>query len=448
MANVSDPSIEQKCIALLMQSPTHIKALDLDLNLFMFTEYKEIASIFKNYIKKYHEPPTYDTIKTFCNGYINEQNTESIIKSLELIQSLPNVDKSEAVYFFDKLNEYKIGRDIYDFSEFLNKEFTNSDDYYNLRNSLIKKLLDMKKNEDDVHRGKVFNKEAAISSVKRYVNKLNGSDTSIILFGIPSLDEGVGGMKKSHLTLVYSNTGGGKTIFAISSAYNAMMAGHNVLYITIEMDYDSIQNKFQSRKALLDSKKIIFGKLSKEEFEVYKQKVTEQARDKRDLDISDIKRDSTIVRIHTEIENYRNTNGVSPDLVVIDYADLVSPVEKSYNTSSQRGNVLRELKECAKYYNCAILTMTQESRTATMDFTKAKNKQDAIDNDGVHNIGQSNYMAVHCENVLHLIQSPVEKAANKVWLNVNKSRFGGGSKKILLNCFFNLTYIGENKLNG
>jgi hypothetical protein len=217
------------------------------------------------------------------------------------------------------------------------------------------------------------------------------------------------------------------------------------------MSHKHLSEKLFSRKCLLDSKKIIFGKLSEEEFKKYKNTLVQHLKDNtsknKDIYVIDMP-GATMLQIRSEIERYRNLFGVFPELVIIDYGNILEPTHTGKDRSTKLDNLFKELKECAKFYNVAILTMVQESRTATMSTLKEKKKNDENhnDDDGTHNIGASNYVAPHCENIIRLKQSELEKKINKINVVIDKSRFSGSGAKMLLHCLFDLTYIGDGNL--
>lgn len=448
MSIVSSKTIEEKVLALLLVSPTHLKAIELDTDLFAFNEHKTLLKIIKDYVKKYKSAPTIDSLLHFANTKINESSNVELLEALEILTNLPQVDQQEASYCFDKILDYKIGRDIYDFNNYLANEFVNADvDFKLLRKELIKKLLDMDVNEEHIQRGYVFSKENIIKNLSQYRERQSGNDPDWIGFGIPSLDDATGGMRKCFVTLAYSKSGGGKSIFAINVAYNAMMAGHSVVYFSIEMPHNLISTKFFSRRCLLDSKKIIRANLSDAEFDQYKQKLANHIKDSKnkDLYVVDVPA-ANMLRVRSELERYRNTYGIYPSLVILDYANILAPTDNSNDRSVQLDHLFKELHEFAKYYNCGILTMLQESRKSMLDsISNSKNKTTEVE--GLHNIGASHFAATHCENVIHLKQTETEARLNKIIAVIDKSRYGGSTgKKLFLHCMFDLTYIGDGKI--
>jgi hypothetical protein len=148
-----------------------------------------------------------------------------------------------------------------------------------------------------------------------------------------------------------------------------------------------------------------------------------------------------------EIELYRAANGVNPDLVIIDYANIMEPM-KRYNGRSEKYDFLfKEYHEIAKYCNVALLTATQESRDASKADIEAKKKKQEVEQ-GVHNIGLSNYMAPHCENVIRLKQDSKDLLQNRLWGVIDKNRYGTQGQEIPLMAIWSKNYVGDRIVTG
>ncbi len=453
MANVSSKNVELKVIALFFVAPVHIQAMTIDISLFAYDKHKIVVKLIKEYVKKYKVVPTIEALKNYANMFVEDaESLEKLAEALVILEELPEVVKEEAVYYFDKLQEYKLGRDLYDVGALINTEFSKPEvEFSKFRNILVKRLLNMKKNDEGIIRGGVFSRENVIKNLQEYKDASKGEDTSLIRYGIASVDAETGGMKKTFLALVYAAPGVGKSTFGINIAYNAMLANHKVVYMSLEMAHSNLSKKLFSRACLLDSKDIIYGKLPSEKYIDLKTGLINHIKLEKDLYIVDINEICTCTTIRSEIEKYISSQGIPPDLVIIDHAGLMSldKDHRVYDRPTLYDILFKELHVIAKFYNCAIFTMIHESRTATLRALESykKSKEDPMV-DGMHNIGTSNSIANHCEHIFHLRQSEIEKRANKITLVLDKTRFSGGSKRFMLNCYLDLTYIGDARING
>lgn len=443
MAQFNSKSVEKRALALLMQSPYHLKALTLDCESFAYSTHQDLLKLIKKYVDKYKSAPTKDTLLSFCNPLLeDERSTEKISNALALLDDLPKTNGDNQEFYFEKLEEYRIGRKLFDFHETLSAALEKHEPIFsNIKKDSIEALLSIGSDDKKIKGGLVYDKEKVKERLRKYKEAEAGEGDDIIPFGIRALDSKIGGMKRSFLTLIYSRTGGGKTTFAINMA-NHIAKTHDVMYVSLEMDYNLISAKFDSLNARLNSKDIIFGRLKSKEKRAYMGALKEKIKNPPRLWIEDIPSSATVGVVHESLSKYKALRGKYPDLVIIDYANLIEPTKRYSGRSERFDFLLKELHEMARYYGIAVVTMMQESRTASeADINAEKNKKDAPE--GVHNIGLSNFAAIHCELVIRLKQSATDRARDRLWAVVDKDRYGSSDQKIALFSQWALSYIGD-----
>lgn len=440
MARLSSKSVEQKILSLFFKPPIHIRSLSINLDMFSMKAHRNLAKLIQQYVRKYRSVPSKETLISFGNSKLDEEGLETIPEALELLDTLPKVKKTEADYYFAQAENFRLGRKMFDLHRTLTGELEQGEvDFGELRKKIVSDILFMGPDEKNIRRG--FISDNVRERADNYRRIAGGDMEDIIPFGIEKLDEEVGGMKKSFVTLVYSKTGGGKTRLSINLAYNAAMAGFNVLYVSLEMAFDLIASCFDSRMAAVDSRKIIFGKLDRTDKKKFAKALKRQLKEKLNIWISDIPMGASMSSILEELEVYKAANGVLPDLVIIDYANLLEPTKDYKGRSEKYDYLLKEAHETARYYKIALLTSMQESRDASRADLEKKQKKESLE--GVHNIGLSNYAATHCETVIRLKQNDIDILRNRLWLIIDKNRYGESRKKIPLYAAFDLTYIGD-----
>ena len=448
MASLSSKINERRLLALLMKSPTHMRAISINLDVFATSKYRKAAELIKKYVTKYKSPPSKSALKRFASKVTKQsvEQAEEAVNALTVIAKLPKVQKSDAEFEFEQAENYRIGRALFDVVENMQKRFEEGDsDFINIRKQVISELLISGSSSDTVVRGKIYDKVK--ERFGEYKAAEQGERGDVIPFGINPLDEKIGGMKKTSVTLIYSKTGGGKTRTAVNIAYNAAVAGYNVMYFSLEMSFNLLASCFDSRMAWVDGNKIVFGKLDKKDKRKYARALKKQLKEKLNIWIVDVAMGAKSSMILEEIELYRAANGVNPDLVVIDYANLMEPA-KHYNGRSEKYDFLfKEYHEIAKYCNVALLTATQESRDASKADLDAKKKKQEVDQ-GVHNIGLSNYMAVHCESVIRLKQDSKDLLQNRLWGIIDKNRYGTQGQEIPLMAIWDKNYVGDRIVTG
>lgn len=449
MTQFNSKTAERKALSLLLKSPFHLKSLTLVPESFAYSGHRELLRIIRKYVEKYKSVPTKDTLISFCNPQLtNEKTTEKISEALAILSDLPDVSPDEQEFFFEKIEEYRIGRALFDLHQNMTDEFQKHDiKFSDLKKSAVETLLSIGTDDTRIKGGLMYEKEKVKERIHKYKEAEAGSKDEIIPFGITALDNQIGGMKKSFLSLIYSKTAGGKTTFAINVANNVAHAGHDVMYVSLEMAYHLIASKFDSLNACLNSKDIIFGRLNSESKRMYSSALKNKIKINPSIWIEDIPSNASVGVVLESLSKYKAIRGKYPDLTIIDYANLLEPT-KRYNGRSEKFDFLmKELHEMTRYHETAGMTMMQESRSASeADIAASKSKKDAPE--GVHNIGLSNYAAIHCELVIRLKQSEADKARDRLWAVIDKDRYGSSDKKIPLFAQWALSYIGDKDPKG
>jgi len=429
-----------------MRAPTHIRALKIDPEMFASSQTKALVSLIKKYVGIHRAPPTKRVLISFANQFAtSEHKIEEYVDALDMLKNIPKTKPEEANYYFSKLENYALGRSIYDVANAVKDKFDAHEeiDFNKLKKEIISDLLLAGSDtQATIRRGLLS--EAVQERWDSYKNIESGAADNVIPFGMSELDEAFGGMRKTFVTLLYSKSAGGKTRTSINIAYNAARAGYNVMYFSLEMAFDLLANCFDSRIARVDSKEIIFGKLDRKDRRKFRHALIKQAKEKLNIWIVDVSMGAKSSLILEEIELYKATRGISPDLIVIDYANIMEPDKRYSGRSEKYDNLFQEYHEIAKFENVAILTATQESRDASKtDIEKKKKKEKDSDTEGIHNIGLSNYMAPHCESIARLKQDAYDRLQNRLWVLIDKSRYGNPGRKIALFADWKLTYVGD-----
>jgi len=177
--------------------------------------------------------------------------------------------------------------------------------------------------------------------------------------GIPALDElTYGGLKTKQLGLCVGGTGRGKSIFLQWLSKVAILLGKRVVYITFELSDEDMADRFDSifahikPQALQDHSSQALRELSK----YYKHFGS-------NLIIKEYAEDSVTVE---DIKAYLLqlcAQGFPPDLVLVDYVDLIKP-HRTYNDLAQeQATVIKSLRGIAKGLNTRIWTACQLNRS-------------------------------------------------------------------------------------
>jgi replicative DNA helicase len=216
----------------------------------------------------------------------------------------------------------------------------------------------------------------------------------------------MGGLGAGDLGMVLGSPGGGKSWFLINLGATAVKMGYTVCHYTLELSqeyvgkrYDSIftgidfQNihKDESRKLIEETIGSLPGKLIIKEYPMGK---------------------TTPSSIETHIQKCV-TLGHKPDLVVIDYVDLLRSKSKSSERKDQIDDVYTSIKGLARQIRTPIWTVSQVNRMGSKD--------DIIEAD---KIAGSYDKIMIADFAMSLSRKRGDKLAGTGRIHVIKNRFG------------------------
>lgn len=170
-----------------------------------------------------------------------------------------------------------------------------------------------------------------------------------------------GGLTKKTLNVLMAPTGVGKSLIMCHLAASALAAGHNVVYITLEMSEEKISERIDANllgtdiSALVDMSKVTFldkiGKLHKKSAGklIVKEYPTASA---------------NANHFRALLDEIRLKKNMEPDIVFIDYLNIASSSRKISGVSMYElvKSIAEEIRGLAQEFNVPIITATQTNR--------------------------------------------------------------------------------------
>ena len=163
-----------------------------------------------------------------------------------------------------------------------------------------------------------------------------------------------GGLGKRELGVAIAPTGAGKSMVLVSLGAAALRAGKTVVHYTLELAdtvvgsrYDSamtgvpLGDLFSNKQKVLETVKDVEGAL------IIKEYPTKSA---------------TTETIKNHIERLKK-RGIEPDMIIIDYADLLRPVKITREKRHDLENIYEEIRAIAQIYDCPVWTASQTNRS-------------------------------------------------------------------------------------
>ena len=162
-----------------------------------------------------------------------------------------------------------------------------------------------------------------------------------------------GGLGKSELGVVVAPTGAGKSMVLVHLATQAILAGKTVVYYTLELKDTVVGQRFdccisdvplqehrERQKEIVSKVKDLQGTL------IIKEYPTKSA---------------SVQTLKNHIEKLRK-RGIEPDMILVDYADLLRPVRSSGEKRHELEETYEGLRGLAQTYEIPCWTASQTNR--------------------------------------------------------------------------------------
>ena len=172
--------------------------------------------------------------------------------------------------------------------------------------------------------------------------------------GWPRMDEIVkGGLGKSELGVVVAPTGAGKSMVLVHLASQALMAGKTVVYYTLELKDTVVGTRFDC----------CITNVPLQEHRMRQKEIVNKIKDiEGTLIIKEYPTKSASTQtLKNHIEKLRK-RGIEPDMVLVDYADLLRPVRSSSEKRHELEETYEGLRGLAQTYEIPIWTASQTNR--------------------------------------------------------------------------------------
>ena len=163
-----------------------------------------------------------------------------------------------------------------------------------------------------------------------------------------------GGLGAGELGVCIAPTGAGKSMALVHLGTQAVLEGKTVVHYTLELAdtvvatrYDScitgipLDSTFTNKEAIYDAIQEVEGKL------IVKEYPTKSASTKT---------------ITTHLEKLRR-RGIEVGMVIVDYADLLRPVDKQREKRNELESIYEELRGIAQTFECPVWTASQTNRS-------------------------------------------------------------------------------------
>jgi replicative DNA helicase len=216
-----------------------------------------------------------------------------------------------------------------------------------------------------------------------------------------------GGLGPGELGVVVAPAGVGKSWLLCSLGAKAMLAGKNVAHFTLELNENYVGLRYDCCFTGIN-----FQDIKHHQAEVEKKVKTINARlFVKYFPLKTVSAQS--LKFH--IERIQTLENFKIDVVVVDYADILRPLEKDKNSNSysEMGGIYEELRQAAGELQIPVWTASQTNRTGL--------NEDVVQ---AHNVSDSYRKIMTADFVISLSRNVSDKANNTARFHVIKNRFG------------------------
>ena len=386
------PTFQSKLLTSLFTDKSFLQQVSdiIDPNMFENEANNFIVDSILNYFHEYKSAPSLEVMKVKVSEIENDLLKKTVVESLKESWLYVNSDdldfiKEQAITFFKNQN---------------------------IKKAIIESVELLKVNDFDRIKGKIDG--ALKAGTERNVGheykddieeRYKDSVRNVVKTGWDVIDDiADGGLGKGELGVFVAPAGIGKSWALVNVGANAAKAGLNVIHYTLELNeayvglrYDSVMTGIsaQDLKYSIDEVKKLVGKMDGNL--IIKQYPTKSA---------------SVSSIGAHIEKCK-MQGMKPDMVIVDYADLLRDISGGREVRHMLGNIYEDLRGLAGEHDIPVWTASQANRSAL--------EEDII---GAAKIAESYAKIMTADFVVSLSRKIEDKLAGTGRWHVIKNRFG------------------------
>ena len=302
------------------------------------------------------------SIKEILKYYDKYHTTPSLEVLKVELQKLDNEVLQIAVK--DQLKEAYVASD--EDLEYVQEEFTNFCKNQQLKKALLSSVDLLKAGDFDSIRFLVDNalKSGQDKNIgHEYIKSIEDRYREDARSTIPTPWDNIntllqGGLGNGDFGLIFGNPGGGKSWSLVALGGYAVKLGYNILHYTLELGEDYVGRRYDA----------YFTNISVAEIQNHREKVEEiipQLPGKLIIKEFPTGR-ATLSTIESHI-NKCESMGVKPDMIIIDYVDLLSSGKKNRERKDEIDDIYTGTKGLARQLDLPIWSVSQVNRAGAND---------------------------------------------------------------------------------
>jgi len=321
---------------------------------FEFPAHGKIFSVVRDYYEKYKKLPSDDFIEQEIRKTKSER--ESIHDYTDEIQYINKLDTSAIEgqdYFLDLIEGFakrEAMKEAIKQSLILIKE-----DRMEETEQLVRKALTVCRTVD-------VGQQYFTDFNSRWDRTYNSESQDKYKMFLPSLNKSLeGGLGQKELAMVIAPPGVGKSLWLVNQAVESMIEGRKVLYVSLEMSEDKIAQRFDSVMTLVPqahlkdpSAQLKVG----ERLSIFRTNFPDSQLMIKEFPTGTI----NVNGLRALLVQLRNYEEFVPDVIVVDYLELMRPIREGQHEYQAQQRIAEELRGLAMELKVLMWTATQTNR--------------------------------------------------------------------------------------
>lgn len=342
MSTIDDIKLEYQIIGSFINDiSTHDFLEKLLIDDFIDTTCKKLFESMKNLKVKNEE------ITMFQINSISGISFSTIAEISSSIATTATIE-SDAKLLKDKANRRKLKQKAHLILKMVDD---NTKEITEIKNDALKEIQDLEDIVDD----EIITLSLAMVETSSVLNeRFKNKDDRSCYTGIAKLDTFTAGLHREELTTIGARPGVGKTIIGMQIALSIAKNSKKVMFTSLEMSVTQICERILSANTDIDSLRLRTGNIQDNEWNQIHNAATEYSLDNFLLD----KTSRNIQHIRTKVRKYR------PDLLVIDYLQLLQSSSKEFSREREVATITRDLKLMSLEFKIPIILLSQLNRNA------------------------------------------------------------------------------------
>lgn len=399
--------IESLILSNLIQNDTYCRKVIPYIDKSYFTDRKDsvIASIISSFFETYNKTISHEILEIEISNYSGLSDKE-VPEFTEYSKTLTVVEDNND-WLIEKTEKFCKDRAVY--NAILNSiKIIEGKDTKKSQDAIPSILSEALSITFDSHVGHDYIEDAA--SRYDYYNRVEERiGFNLDMFNKITKD----GLPKKTLNIALAGTGVGKSLFMCHVAAGNLVAGRNVLYITMEMAEERIAERIDANILNVSMDKL--GTMGKDVFLSRIDKIT--AKSKGKLIVKEYPTSSAHAgHFRALLEELKVKRNFLPDIVMIDYLNICASqrvkMSGGVNSYTYIKSIAEELRGLAVEYNLPIISATQTTRSG---FTNS--------DPGLEDTSESFGLPATADFMFALVSNEQLESMNQIMVKQLKNRY-------------------------